>query len=221
MIITIDGPAGAGKSTVCRLLAKALGYVYLDTGAMYRAIAWALRDKGVASKEEAQFTAYLSTLPLQFIIADGALTISHDGKPLDDELREPDITQEASRISQSATVRTFLTDWQRRLAADGRVVAEGRDMGTVVFPHAPVKVFLTADLATRTHRRQVQYREKGILVDYSELEAQIRDRDAADAQRALAPLRPAPEALLLDTSGMDISGVMERLLRFVREKGEL
>ncbi len=218
MIITIDGPAGAGKSTVCRLLAKALGYVYLDTGAMYRAIAWALKEKGKTCAEDGECAACLPTLPLRFFIAEGALTITCNGRFLDDELREPEITREASRISQSAAVRTFLTEWQRRLASDGRVVAEGRDMGTVVFPHAPVKVFLTADLATRTQRRQAQYREKGISVDYAELEAQIRERDAADAERALAPLRPAPDALLLDTSGMDISGVMERLLRFVREK---
>lgn len=218
MIITIDGPAGAGKSTVCRLLAKALGYVYLDTGAMYRAIAWALKEKGIACTEDAEYAASLQTLPLRFFIVEGALTIACNGKFLDDELREPEITREASRISQSGAVRTFLTEWQRRLASDGRVVAEGRDMGTVVFPHAPVKVFLTADLATRTQRRQAQYREKGISVDYAELEAQIRERDAADAERALAPLRPALDALLLDTSGMDISAVMERLLRFVREK---
>ncbi|GLI35043.1 (d)CMP kinase [Desulforhabdus amnigena] len=218
MIIAIDGPAGAGKSTVCRLLAKELGYVYLDTGAMYRALAWALLEEGLTCKEESQWAKYLPDLSLRFAIKEGVLTISYRGKPLDEELRQPEIAQKASRISQSASVRTFLTHWQRTLALDGRIVAEGRDMGTVVFPYAPVKVFLTADLATRTKRRMAQYLEKGISVEYSALEAQIRERDEADQKRALAPLKPAQGALLLDTSGMDISGVMTRLLEFVLEK---
>ncbi len=218
MIIAIDGPAGAGKSTVCRLLAKELGYVYLDTGAMYRALAWALLEEGLTCKEESQWAKYLPDLSLRFAIKEGVLTISYRGKPLEEELRQPEIAQKASRISQSASVRTFLTHWQRTLALDGRIVAEGRDMGTVVFPYAPVKVFLTADLATRTKRRMAQYLEKGISVEYSALEAQIRERDEADQKRALAPLKPAQGALLLDTSGMDISGVMTRLLEFVLEK---
>lgn len=220
MIIAIDGPAGAGKSTVCRLLATTLGYVYLDSGAMYRAIAWALVREGLAPEDERSVALRLPLLPLQFSIHDAALMISYEGKPLGDELRQPEITQEASRISRIACVRAFLVQWQRRLGAQGRIVAEGRDMTTVVFAEAAVKVFLTADLATRVQRRQAEYLQKGISIDYPTLELQIRTRDEADQARALSPLRPAPDALVLDTSVLGISEVVHRLLQFISEKAE-
>lgn len=220
MIIAIDGPAGAGKSTVCRLLAKELGYVYLDTGAMYRAIAWALLQAGLDAEAEAQRCRYLARLPLRFAIENGTLTIAYDGKKLDEELRPPEITHQASRISRIPSVRSFLTEWQRKLAERGGVVAEGRDMTTVVFPDAPVKIFMTADLATRAQRRLAEYRMKGIPADYATLKAQIRARDTADEERALAPLRQAEDAEILDTSRMDISEVVSRLLEIIHKKSE-
>ena len=220
MIVAVDGPAGAGKSTVCRLLARELAYTFLDTGAMYRAVAWAL-SRQAPHFEPAQpppTAPALEDFPLRFEIVDADLRILFRERVLGDEIRDPEITRLASRVSQMAWVRNYLVDWQRRLAAHGRVVAEGRDTTTVVFPDAEVKVFLTADLGTRARRRFHEYMARGIPVDYASLEAQIRERDEADSKRALAPLRPAPDACVIDTSQLDIPGVVKLLVDLVRSR---
>lgn len=218
MVIAIDGPAGAGKSTVSRQLAKELGFIYLDTGAMYRAVAWALRREDLRHGEPSLTLDALSQLPLQFQMVGGELVVVYRGKRLGDELRDPEITNMASRISQNPVIREFLTGQQRRLASVGDVVAEGRDMTTVVFPDSPIKVFLTADLATRAQRRQIEYRQKGLEIEYELLEAQIRARDEADQQRSVAPLRPSADAFLLDTSQLDASEVLAQLVDFYNRK---
>jgi len=220
MVIAVDGPAGAGKSTVCRLLAERLGYTYLDTGSMYRAAAWGFIQEGLRSEEEFKISMALDRLPLHFCIENGSLTILYGEKRLDEEIRPPEISRMASRVSQLSAVREFMMDWQRRLAEKGNVVAEGRDMGTVVFPETPFKIYLTADLATRARRRFLEYQSKRIPVEYAALEEQIRERDKADEERALAPLRPSPEAFVLDTSDMSISDVVDRVLEHIREKEE-
>lgn len=221
MIVAVDGPAGAGKSTVCRLLARELEYTFLDTGAMYRAVAWALREQFDDQSVPSALTESPPSLefPLVFEIRDADLQISFSGRPLRDEIRQPEITRLASSVSQISWVRDYLTRWQRELARDGRVVAEGRDVTTVVFPQAEVKVFLTADLPTRARRRFVEYQQKGILVDYTALESQIRERDEADSRRSLAPLRPAEDAFIVDTSKLDIPEVVRILVEIVRSKG--
>ena len=211
MIIAIDGPAGAGKSTVCRMLAQELRFLYLDTGAMYRAVAWALLHEEVDRAEDA-IAAQLPHLPLTFSIMGDRLEIRYRDRLLQSELRNPEMSDAASRISQLKPVRDFLLLWQRRLAKQGNIVAEGRDTTTVVFPDAELKVFLTADQQTRMRRRFAEYREKGIEITQDEMELRIRERDEADANRDLAPMRQAEDAMLLDTSHLDIQGVVDRLV---------
>ena len=211
MIIAIDGPAGAGKSTVCKILAQKLCFLYLDTGAMYRAAAWALIEE-TGGLPEGATSLPLSRIPLFFRIADNRLEISYREKVLADELRNPEISDAASRISQLQPVRTFLVSWQRKLGRQGNIVAEGRDTATVVFPDAELKVFLTADLPTRIDRRLAEYREKGINTTFQEMEKRIRERDEADATRDLSPMRPAPGALIVDTSLLSIPEVVDQLI---------
>ncbi len=212
MIIAIDGPAGAGKSTVCRILAQRLCFVYLDTGAMYRAIAWALLQDN-SDLPEKDIAWHLPRLPLSFFIQDGRLVILYRDKELGGEIRNPVISDQASRVSRLEPVRNFLLTWQRKLAEQGNIVAEGRDTGTVVFPEAELKVFLTADLSTRIERRRLEYVSKGIDVPFEEMEKRIRERDDVDSNRTLAPLKPADDAVMLDTSRLDIAEVVEMLER--------
>jgi CMP/dCMP kinase len=218
MIIAIDGPAGAGKSTVCKLLAQQLGYTYLDTGAMYRALAWIALAENMNLEDESGMARPIEILPLRFAIENGALSVFYGQKRLDQELRQPEISERASRISQLKSVRDYLTRWQRQLGERGAIVAEGRDMTTVVFPDAPVRIYLTADIKARTERRLLEYCDKGIPTDPAVLEAQIRARDEADEQRALAPLRAAPGVCLVDTSHMSINEVVDHLLGMIHRK---
>lgn len=217
MIIAIDGPAGAGKSTVCKLLAQRLDFLYLDTGAMFRALAWALlQEKGCLP--QSGLSEYLPELPLQFSINESSLKIIFRGNELNQELRSPDISDAASRISQLQPVRSFLLTWQRKLSEQGNVVAEGRDTATVVFPDADLKIFLTADLQTRIKRRLAEYIDKGMHISHEEMERSIRDRDEADMSRDLAPMRPAEGAVIVDTSRLDITEVVDRLVGAARAR---
>ncbi|MCE5334386.1 MAG: (d)CMP kinase [Desulfobacteraceae bacterium] len=212
MIIAIDGPAGAGKSTVCRILAQELRFVYLDTGAMYRAVAWALNAEKPGTTPEEITEGRLRSLPLAFDMKAESLEILYRGKSLTSELRNPEMSEAASRVSRLGPVREFLLSWQRKLGEQGDIVAEGRDTATVVFPGAELKVFLTADLPTRIRRRHAEYSDKGMDVSYDEIATAIRERDRADANRELAPMKPAPGALILDTSALDIPGVVRKLI---------
>ena len=220
MIVAVDGPAGSGKSTVCRRLALELGYAYLDTGSMYRAVAYALSQEGIPWDVEALIDERISGLPLRFAVEDGAMKVYHREALVGPELRGAEAARGASTVSQLGAVRRFLTERQRMLGKAGRMVAEGRDMGTVVFPDAPVKVFLTASIDARTRRRMEDYRARGVPADYDNLAALIHERDEADSRRELAPLKAAHDAVVLDTSDLSFEEVVERLLILVREKAE-
>lgn len=202
-IVTIDGPSGGGKSTVSRALAQALGFTYLDTGAMYRAVAFACREKGVGLEDSDRLTSLLESIHLELLPptpgADDVRVIL-DGRELGQDLRTAEMGLLASRVSAQPTVRQVLTILQQRIGAGGRIVAEGRDTGTVVFPEAAWKFYLDASPEVRARRRAMQLRSKGETVDEQQLLEQIVQRDTKDRQRTIAPLRMASGAMYIDSS---------------------
>lgn len=219
-VIAIDGPAGAGKSTVALRLAQQLGYVLVDTGALYRGVALAARERGIAWTDARALGELTAQLDLTFAArADGAPRLLIDGKDRSGEIRTPEISMGASDVSKHPEVRSALLGLQRRLGRDGGVVLEGRDIGTVVFPDAEAKIFLTASDRTRADRRVQDLESKGMKVDPKNTLDEIRARDAQDSGRAVAPLRPADDAITVDTSDMGIDAVVDRLTEIARSKG--
>ena len=204
MVIAIDGPAGAGKSTVARAAAERLGFTYLDTGAMYRAVAWRTRDDG-----DAAAIARVARLEL-------GERVTLDGEDVTERIREPWVSEAASRVSSDPAVREALVEQQRRILADGDWVAEGRDIGTVVAPDAAVKVFLTADPQERARRRAT---ELGTDVDVVLREQAMRDE--RDRSRAVSPLAPAPDAVPVDTTGLTFDQVVDQIVTLAVEAKEL
>ena len=203
-IVAIDGPAGAGKSTVAKGVAERLGYLYIDTGAMYRAVAYKVLRAGISiSDQQAVVTLALRTEILLANI-DGEQHVYADGEDVTQAIRSPEATRASSPVSAIPGVRKRLVELQRNMAAAGGVVMEGRDIGTVVFPHAEVKVYLTASAEERARRRVEQMKQMGIEADPVKIAAEMRDRDLRDSSRAAAPLVQAADAVLLDTDGMSI-----------------
>ncbi len=207
-IITIDGPAGAGKSTVSKELARRLGYTYLDTGAMYRAVAWAARQKGVDAGDEKALSELCNDLKLGFQ-GDRILVNGQDVSSL---IRTPEMDGLSSAVSRVAVVREYLTGMQRELGRQGQLVAEGRDMGTVVFPKAAHKFFLSASAGERAKRRKIQMENQGEEVAYEEILAQIEARDLADSTRSIAPLQAAPDCIVIDSSDLTVEDVLEKIV---------
>ena len=215
-VIAIDGPAGVGKSTTSRELARRLGFTLVDTGALYRGVALAAREHGIAWDDEAAVAELCPRLELAFVSqADGTPRLLLDGVNRDDDIRTPEIASGASQVSAYSGVRRALLGIQRELGREGGVVLEGRDIGTVVFPDAEVKLFLTASAEERARRRVRDLESRGIAVDYDELLAQIRARDEADSTRAIAPLRPAEDAVILDSTSLDMEAVVRHVLELV------
>ncbi len=216
-VIAIDGPAGAGKSTAARQLAERLGFVLVDTGALYRGVAVAADQRGTSWEEGSALGEMVDTLALEFVRGDdGSAHLLIDGVDRSGDLRTPHISTGASRVSRHPEVRAALLGLQRRLGAPGGVVLEGRDIGTVVFPDAELKVFLTASDEARTDRRFDELTRAGHVIDRDQLLAEIRERDRLDSERDIAPLRAADDAVLLDTSNLDLEQVLARLEALVR-----
>ncbi len=219
-LVVIDGPAGAGKTTVARRLARALGVPLLDTGAIYRTLALVAERRGVAWDDEAALVLICRDFPLTFTgDSGGPQKVSFAGEDVTTAIRQGPISQGASKVSALPGVRAALLEIQRVLGARG-CVAEGRDVGTVVFPHARHKFFLTADPQTRAARRRAELiAAGGEAPPLAVVMAEIAERDARDSGRAVAPLRAADDAVVIDTSGLDADGVVERLLAHLRADG--
>ena len=207
MNIAIDGPAGSGKSTVAKRLAAELHYIYVDTGAMYRAMALFCIRGGINAADEQAVSAAVSGVNVGIGYADGTQLVYLNGEDVSGLIRTEEVSRTASVISAYGPVREKLLFLQRQLAAEHDVIMDGRDIGTVVLPDAQCKVFLTASVETRAMRRFLEQKEKGMDVTLSDIEADIRVRDERDANRPIAPLRQADDAVLLDTSDLDIDAV--------------
>lgn len=215
MIIAVDGPGGAGKSTAARLLAKRMGYAYLDTGATYRAIGWKAHAEGAGLQEEALARLCAHTR-VEIELTQDSQQIIVDGKDVTAEIRTPEMSRMASAVAGFASVRSHLVRMQRQtgLSLEGQyggVVVEGRDIGTAVFPDAPVKFYMDADIAERGRRRWEELKEKGLEVDLHEIIKGIMKRDEDDKGRSVDPLRKAPDAIVIDTTGLALEEVVERM----------
>jgi len=212
-VITLDGPAGAGKSTIARELARRLGWLYLDTGAMYRALAWAAKRTGIAPEDEDGMVRLCERTEIGF--ENGRVMVN--GVDISSQIRTPEMDAFSSLISRIPAVRRYLTELQRGIGGTGDVIAEGRDMGTVVFPEAGHKFFLTASLGIRASRRKKQLEKAGCYAPYEEVLSQMQARDEADSRRDLAPLRPAPDACEIDTSDRIPDEVVDFIMAFLAE----
>ena len=216
--VAIDGPSGAGKSSLAKRLAKDLGYVYVDTGAMYRSIGLYAVRAGVDPKDEAAVTALLPQIKLAIRLVDGAQHIYLNGEDVSDAIRAENIGMAASAVSAHPPVRAFLLDTQRGLAADQNILMDGRDIGTVVLPNATVKIFLTASPEARATRRWKEYQAKGMPNTYEEVLADVKQRDYQDTHRAAAPLKQAEDAVLLDTSELNFEQSLDAMKQIIARK---
>lgn len=215
LVVAVDGPSGAGKGTVARAAARALGYRHVDTGAMYRAVAWRARQAGVALDDTAGVAAVAARA--DFELADGVVVI--DGHDVTSDIRTPDMDKAAALVARNAAVREVLVARQRALGADGAVVMEGRDIGTVVFPGAAVKIYLDASHEERARRRAADPAHASSRAsDVAHVAEDLAARDKSDSTRSVAPLAQAADAVYIDTTGLSVADVVERVLTLVRER---
>ena len=220
IVIAIDGPAGSGKSTTARCVASRLGYLYLDTGAMYRALGWALIRRDLSPDDEAAAAGTAAALAFDFRLEDGSQRVLVDGEDVTGEIRSADVSDAASRVAVHAAVRKILVARQQELGREGGIVLEGRDTGTAVFPEAELKIFLVADVVERARRRHRELLDCGVTTDLVELMGQIRERDARDkATQRRSGSWPASDAITVDTTGLDIDAQVARVVGLARKCG--
>jgi len=218
MVITIDGPAASGKSTAARLLARKLGASFLDTGAMYRAVTLAAMQAEVDMSDQDKLLGVMETSEFQFSLRDGKMVVCINGIDVTRQIRQPQITANARHIASSPKAREKLVQMQRRFAAGRqKIVTEGRDQGTVAFSDADIKFYLIADSIERARRRQAELRAKGGDQSLEQIQKAIEERDKSDENRTVGPLRPAEDAIVVDTTDLSIEEVVEKLLGYVKE----
>lgn len=217
--VAIDGPSGAGKSTISRKAAEKFGFIYVDTGAIYRTIGLATKIRGVSLDDTAAVVALLPTLEIELKYNDaGEQHMYLDGNDVSRDIRLPEVSMLASKVSAIPEVRAFLVDMQRGMAEKYDVIMDGRDIGTVILPNADLKIFLTADVRDRARRRYEELRAKGMEKPFDEVLAEMEQRDEQDTQRAAAPLKAAEDAVLLDTSGNTLEESIDEVCRLISEK---
>ena len=217
-VVTVDGPSGAGKGTLCMLLSKKLGFQLLDSGAIYRVLALAAIHHGVDTESEDALVPLATHLDVQFVAEGDLVKVILEGEDVSKELRKEETGMAASKVAALPRVREALLRRQRAFEAAPGLVADGRDMGTVVFPNAKAKIFLDASAEERAHRRLKQLQDKGLDVRFDDLLSEIQERDDRDRNRPVAPLRPAEDALLLDSTTMSIDEVVEQALQYIESK---
>ncbi|MBR3968720.1 MAG: (d)CMP kinase [Clostridia bacterium] len=216
--IALDGPAGAGKSTVAKGVAKELGFIYVDTGALYRTVGLKFLREGYDTTLDCDIEAVLKTIEVDIKFIDGAQHVFLNGEDVSDEIRTPDASMMASAVSAKPPVRAFLLEMQRKLARENNVLMDGRDIGTVVLPNATLKFFVTATVEERATRRYKELCEKGMDVKYDDIYKDIETRDYNDSHREIAPLKPAEDSIMFDTTGNTLQESIDILLKMIKDR---
>ena len=217
LVITVDGPAGAGKSTVSKILARKLSYIYLDTGALYRAFACKVAEEGIPADDEKQLSGLCAGINVSLKSVNSNIRILVDDEDVTEKIRTQEIGMLASKVSAVPVVRKTLLSIQRETGKNGGIVAEGRDMGTVVFPDADFKFFLNASVVERSRRRFTELVEKGESANFEEVKRDLIMRDSQDSERKIAPLKPSKDSIVIDSTGMSITDVVEKMMKFIKE----
>ena len=216
--IAIDGPASSGKSTVAKIIANDLGFIYTDTGAMYRSITYLALKTGCSLEDEAAIAALIDQYPITFEPTEHGQEVFAGGEQVTEAIRQPEVTNAVSKVSAYPAIREKLVQQQQLIAKDGGVVMDGRDIGTAVLPQAEVKIFLVASVEERAQRRFKENQQKGIGTDYETLKEEIQQRDYLDSHREVSPLKQAEDAVRIDTSGLTIEQVVEAIKKTIKEK---